>query len=72
MKVSRTKRLLRHVGYQFRRGTLPLKESGFSSFDEEQILNRYIAELLPAEHSRTVVDIGAGDGRTGSNTLALF
>ena len=72
MKVSRTKRLLRHVGYQFRRGTLPLKDSGFSSFDEEQILNRYIAELLPADHSRTVVDIGAGDGRTGSNTLALL
>lgn len=72
MKVSRTKRLLRHLGYQFRRGMLPLKDSGFSSFGEEQILNRYIAELLPAEHSRTVVDIGAGDGRTGSNTLALF
>ena len=72
MTVSRTKRLLRHVGYQFRRGTLPLRQSGFSSFDEEKILNRYIAELLPAEHSRTVVDIGAGDGRTGSNTLALF
>ena len=72
MTVSRTKRLLRHVGYQFRRGTLPLRQSGFSSFDEEQILNRYVAQLLPAGHSRTVVDIGAGDGRTGSNTLALF
>jgi len=72
MTVSRTKRLISHVGYQFRRGTLPLRRSGFSSFGEEQLLDRYIAELLPAEHSRTVVDIGAGDGRTGSNTLALF
>lgn len=36
------------------------------------MLQRYIAELLPADHSRTAVDIGAGDGRTGSNTLALF
>lgn len=72
MTVTRTQRLLRHVGYQFRRGTLPLRRSGFSSFGEERILQRYVAELLPAGHSRTVVDIGAGDGRTGSNTLALF
>ena len=72
MKVSRTKRLIRHVGYQYRRGMLPFRESGFSSFGEEQLLSRYIAELLPAGHSRTLVDIGAGDGRVGSNTLALF
>jgi hypothetical protein len=73
MEITRTvKRLLRHISYQFRRGTLPLKSSGFSCFSEEQVLERYIAELLPADHCRTAVDIGAGDGRTGSNTLALF
>jgi hypothetical protein len=72
MKITRTRRFLQHVSYQFRRGTLPLRQSGFSSFGEEQLINRYVAELLPAEHSRTLVDIGAGDGRTGSNTLALF
>ncbi|HEX8473540.1 MAG TPA: hypothetical protein VF666_05875 [Pyrinomonadaceae bacterium] len=73
MDISRTvKRFLRHIRYQSRRGTLPLRRSGFSCFSEEEVLERYIAELLPADHCRTAVDIGAGDGRTGSNTLALF
>ena len=73
MSISRrAKRLFQHVRYQIRRGTLPLRQSGFSSFNEEQILNGYIAELLPAGGSRIAVDVGAGDGRTGSNTLALF
>ena len=66
------KRLARHVSYQFRRATLPLRRSGFSSFNEEQLLGNYVAQLLPHGRGRTVVDIGAGGGRTGSNTLALF
>jgi hypothetical protein len=66
------KRLARHVGYQFRRATLPLRRSGFSSFGEERLLEKYVAELLPPDRRRTAVDIGSGDGRTGSNTLALF
>jgi hypothetical protein len=66
------KRFFRHVGYQSRRGTLPFRQVGFSCFSEEQVLEKYIAELLPEGHCRTAVDIGAGDGRTGSNTLALF
>jgi len=44
----------------------------FSNFGEEQILRKYVAELLPAGASRTAVDIGAGDGVRGSNTYALF
>jgi hypothetical protein len=66
------KRFLRHVGYQSRRGILPFRQVGFSCFSEERVLEKYIAELLPEGHCRTAVDIGAGDGRTGSNTLALF
>lgn len=56
------------------RAKLLLNKSGrgFSNFDEEEILFRLVDELLPAGHSRTAVDIGAGDGVKGSNTYALF
>lgn len=70
--TRKVKRLLRHIGHQVWRGTLPFRQSGFSCINEEQMLNRYIAELLPADHCRTAVDVGAGDGRTSSNTLGLF
>lgn len=72
MEITRVKRLFRHIAYQLRRATLPYRRTGFSTFGEEQLLERYIEDLLPAGHCRTAVDIGAGDGRTGSNTLALF
>jgi hypothetical protein len=48
------------------------KKAGFSLFAEDRILAKYIAELLPPGHDRTVVDIGAGDGVRWSNTYALF
>jgi hypothetical protein len=70
-KPRTVKQLVRHLGYQARRASLPLRSAGFSSFGEEELLEKFIAELLP-RGSRTAVDIGAGDGRTGSNTLALF
>ena len=70
-KPRTVKQFIRHLGYQARRASLPLRSAGFSSFGEEELLEKFIAELLP-RGSRTAVDIGAGDGRTGSNTLALF
>ncbi len=70
--TQRLKRFFKHLRYQVRRGTLPFRRRGFSSFNEEQLLNTYLRELLPKNHSRTLVDIGAGDGRTGSNSLALL
>ena len=70
-KPRTVKQFVRHLGYQARRASLPLRRSGFSSFGEEELLEKCVAELLHGR-SRTVVDIGAGDGRTGSNTLALF
>jgi len=70
-KPRTVKQFLRHLSYQTRRASLPLRSAGFSSFGEEELLEKFIAELLPGR-SRTAVDIGAGDGRTGSNTLALF
>ena len=48
------------------------KSEGFSRCGEDEILQALIAELLPANHSRTAVDIGAGDGVRWSNTYALF
>jgi hypothetical protein len=48
------------------------KKAGFSRFEEERILAKYITELLPPGHDRTAVDIGAGDGVRWSNTHALF
>jgi hypothetical protein len=70
--IQELKRLRRHLAYQIHRGTLPLRRRGFSTFNEEQLIEFYLAELLPADHGRTLVDIGAGDGRTGSNSLALL
>src|SRR5687768_2329516 len=44
----------------------------FSHGNEQQILRKYIRELLPKEHPRTVVDIGAGNGVRWSNSYALL
>lgn len=63
---------LSQLGLQLSFGGLLRKEGGFSNFDEERMLAHFIAELLPASHSHTAVDIGAGDGVKASNTYALF
>jgi hypothetical protein len=68
-----TQPYLRQLDYGLHRAKLLLKKSGFSNFDEEQILRRHVRELLPdACGARTAVDLGAGDGVKGSNTFALF
>src|SRR5712691_10752718 len=43
----------------------------FSHSDEQQILKKYIDELVPKDRPRTVVDIGAGNGVRWSNSYAL-
>ena len=63
---------LEGLGLHLRRAKLGRRPSGFSNFDEERMLGRFIEELFPHGHSRTAVDIGAGDGVKGSNTYALF
>ncbi|MDT7540682.1 MAG: hypothetical protein QOE33_586 [Acidobacteriota bacterium] len=61
------------LDYGLQRAKLLIKRRGFSNFDEEQILRRYIDALLPdANGPRIAVDLGAGDGVKGSNTFALF
>ena len=43
-----------------------------SHANEQQILSKYIEELLPKDHPRTIVDIGAGNGVRWSNSYALL
>jgi SAM-dependent methyltransferase len=54
---------LKRVRYSVRRR--------FSHSDEQQILKKYIDELVPKDRPRTVVDIGAGNGVRWSNSYAL-
>lgn len=49
-----------------------LRRQGFSRSSEEEILGKYIEQLLPPNHPKTVVDIGAGNGIRWSNTYSLF
>ncbi|HXD34493.1 MAG TPA: hypothetical protein VN643_25465 [Pyrinomonadaceae bacterium] len=63
---------LRELDYKFHRAKLSLRRDNFSNANEDQLLARYIAELLPSDHNRIAVDIGAGDGIRWSNTYALF
>jgi len=67
---------LKRLEHRLQRARVAAGKDSFSNFGEEQIVARYIAQLLPAGEeggaSRTAVDIGAGDGVKGSNTYALF
>ncbi|HYE15926.1 MAG TPA: hypothetical protein VD968_15900, partial [Pyrinomonadaceae bacterium] len=60
------------LGRELRKAGLRFRRSGFSNFGEEELIARFVAELLRGGGDRTAVDIGAGDGVTGSNTYALF
>jgi len=72
-KEEKSPRLFRHLDRKLHHAWLSLKRKGrFSRFDEDRILAKYIAELLPPNHGHTAVDIGAGAGVRWSNTCALF
>ena len=73
MKITKAAQAyLRQLDFKFHEAKLSLKRGGHSSLGEEALLKKYISELLPRNHNRTVVDIGAGDGLRWSNTYALF
>ena len=72
MAKKKAQRYINRLGLHLQRAGQRIRRSGFSNFGEEQILEALIAELLPPDHSRFAVDIGAGDGVRGSNTYALF
>lgn len=70
MTSEKTSRL--GLGRRLQRARRLIRRGGFSNFDEERILRDLVAELLPADHARTAVDIGAGGGVKSSNTYAFF
>jgi hypothetical protein len=73
MKFTKAaKQHFRELDFKLHRARLSLRRDGFSNEDEDQILAKYVAELLPRDHDHTAVDIGAGDGIRWSNTYALF
>ncbi|HVF48516.1 MAG TPA: hypothetical protein VNA19_00435 [Pyrinomonadaceae bacterium] len=73
MKIKKAaRRYLRQLEHRLHEAKLSLKSGGHSHSDEERILERHIGELLVNGHSRTAVDIGAGDGIRWSNTYALY
>jgi hypothetical protein len=69
---QRAEQYLARLGSRWQEARSRLRPGGFSNFDEERIIERFAAELLPAAGPRTAVDLGAGDGIKGSNTYALF
>ena len=70
--TKRARRYLNRLGLHLERARQRLRQSGFSNFDEERMLEEFAALLVRDEDARTAVDIGAGDGIRGSNTYALF
>jgi len=73
MKFSKAaQQHFRQLDFRLHRAKLSLRRDDFSNGNEAQILAKYIASLLPADHDRTAVDIGAGDGIRWSNSYALF
>ncbi|HEX8283539.1 MAG TPA: hypothetical protein VF588_09300 [Pyrinomonadaceae bacterium] len=70
--VKRAQRYLNRLGLHIERARQRFRRSGFSNFDEEQMLAGFVARLDPGGAARVAVDVGAGDGIRGSNTYALF
>ena len=64
----------KYLDFEFllHRSKLARKNGHFSNFGEQQIIEKYIDQFQIAEQSKTVVDIGAGDGVRKSNTYNLF
>ncbi|MDT5295977.1 MAG: hypothetical protein QOJ76_2857 [Acidobacteriota bacterium] len=70
--AKKAQRYLNRLGLHLERARQRFRQSGFSNFDEERMLEEFAARLLAEGDARTAVDIGAGDGIRGSNTYALF
>ena len=68
--MAGTPQWLRDLQFAARRLRAGLGRVTFSTFGEQQIIDKYIDRLAIDE--RVAVDIGAGDGIRGSNTYHLF
>jgi len=67
-----TPEFLRDLQYWARRRRATQPGLIFSNFNEQKILDKYIEQFGIESHSRTAVDIGAGDGIRSSNSYHLF
>lgn len=70
--ISSTPEWLRDFQFWLRRLGAKLPGRRFSNFGEQQIIDKYIHLFGIGEMSKTIVDIGAGDGIRSSNTYHLF
>jgi hypothetical protein len=68
--MAGTPEFLRDLQFWSRRTRATLFGGRFSTFAEQEIIDRYIDEFHIDSH--VAVDIGAGDGIRGSNTYSLF
>lgn len=73
MSIKKTaKKKFRDLEFRLHQAKLAGKNGHFSNFGEQEIIEKYIDQLQIAGQSKTVVDIGAGDGIRQSNTYSLF
>jgi hypothetical protein len=70
--MGATPEWLRELQYRVRRLIADRPGKVHSNFNEESVIDKYIELFKIEEHSRTAVDIGAGDGIRSSNTYHLF
>src|ERR1043165_8134905 len=68
--MAATPEVLRDLQFWFRRLGARRSSSKFSNFNEQAIIDKYVAALAVTD--QTAVDIGAGDGIRSSNTYHLF
>ena len=68
---KRAKEALFAVEQKLDRARSSGRNGHFSNFGEQEIITKYIDLLKIAEHDRTIVDIGAGDGIRKSNSYNL-
>jgi hypothetical protein len=71
-KTFATPQWLRDLQFFVRRMSAALPNRHFSNFGEQQIIDKYLSLFCIGDKSKTIVDIGAGDGIRSSNTYHLF
>lgn len=65
------KKTIRRLEFGWHRALLSKYKGQFSNFGEQAIIGKYLDLLHISDTTKTVVDIGAGDGVRSSNTFAL-
>jgi hypothetical protein len=73
MNLARTAQTyLNSIDYRLQRAKYAFRGGKFSHSGEQQIIWRFLEDLLPPNIPRIAVDIGAGNGIRWSNSYSLF